>query len=56
LPVTVDVGPLSRDKITAALDAGLARAEEMHRTGLIEAALLTLAGEWHGTGGSLALA
>jgi uncharacterized protein len=50
VPVTVDVGPLSPDKIAVALDAGLSRAEGMRRAGLIEAALLTLAGEWRSVG------
>jgi hypothetical protein len=55
-PVTVDVGPLAPTQIAAALDAGVARAEAMRHAGLIEAALLTLAGEWRGVGNSLALA
>ena len=50
LPVVVDVGPLTRVQIAAALDAGVARAEAMRRAGLIEAALLTLAGEWRSVG------
>jgi hypothetical protein len=50
LPVTVDVGPLSPAQIAAALDAGVARAEAMRHAGLIEAALLTLAGEWRSVG------
>jgi ApbE superfamily uncharacterized protein (UPF0280 family) len=50
LPVVVDVGPLVPDQIAAALDAGLARAEAMRRAGLIEAALLTFAGEWRSVG------
>lgn len=53
LPVTVDVDPLAPDKVAAALDAGLARAEEMRRAHLIEAALLTLAGEWRSVGDPL---
>jgi uncharacterized protein len=53
LPVTVDVGPLAPDRIAAALDAGTARAEAMRRAGLIEAALLTLAGEWRSVGAPL---
>ena len=55
LPVTVDVAPLSPDKIAAALDAGLARAEEMRRADLIAAALLTLAGEWRSVGAPVAV-
>ena len=50
LPVVVDVGPLAPDQVTAALDAGVARAETMRRDGLIEAALLTLAGKWRSVG------
>src|SRR5262245_15973172 len=46
LPVTVAVGPLSPAQVAAALDAGAASAEAMCRVGLIEAALLTLSGEW----------
>lgn len=53
LPVTVDVGPLAPAQIIAALDAGVARAEAMQRAGLIEAALLTLAGEWRSVGSPL---
>lgn len=52
-PVVVDVGPLSPIQVVAALDAGLARAEAMRRAGLIEAALLTLAGEWRSVGAPL---
>ena len=55
LPVVVDVGPLTPAQIAAALDAGVARAEAMRRAGLIEAALLTLAGEWRSVGGARAL-
>jgi ApbE superfamily uncharacterized protein (UPF0280 family) len=51
LSVTVDVGPLAPFQIAAALDAGVAFAEELRRAGLIEAALLTLAGEWRSVGG-----
>jgi hypothetical protein len=50
IPVTVDVGPLAPAQITAALDAGVARAEELHHAGLIFAALLTFAGEWRSVG------
>ena len=50
IPVTVDVGPLTPDQITAALDAGVARAEDLLHAGLIFAALLTLAGEWRSVG------
>lgn len=55
LPVTVDVGPLAPAQIIAALEAGMARAEAMRRAGLIEAALLTLAGEWRGVGAPMAV-
>jgi ApbE superfamily uncharacterized protein (UPF0280 family) len=48
--VTVDVGPLAPLQIAVALDAGVACAEAMCRIGLIEAALLTLAGEWRSVG------
>jgi hypothetical protein len=51
IPVTVDVGPLPPAKIAAALDAGVACAEVMRGAGHIEAALLTLAGEWRSVGG-----
>jgi ApbE superfamily uncharacterized protein (UPF0280 family) len=51
LPVVVDVGPLAPEQVAAALDAGLARAEAMRASGLIEAALFTLAGEWRSVGG-----
>lgn len=51
VPVTVDVGPLPPTKIAAALDAGVACAEVMRGAGHIEAALLTLAGEWRSVGG-----
>ena len=50
LPVVVDVGPLGPSQIAAALDAGVARAEGLRRAGLIEAALITLAGEWRSVG------
>jgi uncharacterized protein len=53
LLVTVDVGPLAPAQIAVALDAGVARAEAMRRAGLIEAALLTLAGEWRSVGGPM---
>jgi ApbE superfamily uncharacterized protein (UPF0280 family) len=50
IPVTVDVGPLAPAQIAAALDAGVACAVNLHRAGLIFAALLTLAGEWRSVG------
>lgn len=45
LPVTVAVGPLSRDDVRAALQRGHECAESMRRDGLIEAAALFLRGE-----------
>jgi len=50
IPVTVDVGPLAPAQIAAALDAGVACAENLRRAGLIYGALLTLAGEWRSVG------
>jgi ApbE superfamily uncharacterized protein (UPF0280 family) len=50
IPVTVDVGPLAPAQIAAALDAGVACAEALRAAGLIEGALLTLAGEWRSVG------
>jgi ApbE superfamily uncharacterized protein (UPF0280 family) len=50
IPVTVDVGPLAPAQIAAALDAGVVRAEDLRRAGLIVAALLTLTGEWRSVG------
>lgn len=44
-PVTVDVGPLSRGDLAAALDAGCAEAERARSRGLIEAACLMAQGE-----------
>jgi uncharacterized protein len=55
IPVTVAVGPLVPAQISAALDAGVARAEDLRRKGLIFAALLTLAGEWRSVGAPGAL-
>jgi ApbE superfamily uncharacterized protein (UPF0280 family) len=48
--VVVEVGPLMPCQIASALDAGVARAEAMRAAGLIEAALLTFAGEWRSVG------
>jgi ApbE superfamily uncharacterized protein (UPF0280 family) len=50
LPVTVEVGPLSEAKIAAALGAGRARADALIEAGLIEGALLSLAGQWESAG------
>ncbi len=46
LPVTVAVGPLRTQTIALALERGLLMADRLRRDGLIEAALLALAGEW----------
>jgi ApbE superfamily uncharacterized protein (UPF0280 family) len=51
LLVTTGVGLLTPATIAAALDAGAACAEVMRCAGHIEAALLTLAGEWRSVGG-----
>jgi ApbE superfamily uncharacterized protein (UPF0280 family) len=48
--VTVDVGPLTPAQVSAALDAGVAHAEQLRLAGLIFGALLTLAGEWRSVG------
>ena len=45
LLVTVRVGALDESSVAVALDRGVRRAEEMRRSGLIEAALLSLSGE-----------
>jgi len=45
LLVTVGVGALDEASVAVALDRGVRRAEEMRRSGLIEAALLSLSGE-----------
>ena len=42
--------PSTPAQVAAALDVGAARAEAMRHAGLIEAALLTLAGEWRSVG------
>lgn len=51
LPVTVDVGPLSPGAVAAALGNGVTLAEALLKDGLIEGALLALAGEWRSVGG-----
>jgi len=51
-PVTVSVGVLGADDVAAALERGLALAEDFRRRGLIEAAALFLAGEGRVCGGS----
>lgn len=55
LHVTVDVGPLSPEAVTMALGNGVAMARALLADGLIEGALLALAGEWRGVGGIEAL-
>jgi ApbE superfamily uncharacterized protein (UPF0280 family) len=52
LAVTVDVGPLPPDAIAAALANGVGVAEALLKDGLIEGALLALAGEWRSVGGA----
>ncbi len=54
LRVTVDVGPLSPEAIAAALKNGLGMARALQAEGLIEGALLALAGEWRSVGGVVA--
>jgi ApbE superfamily uncharacterized protein (UPF0280 family) len=49
-PVTVEVGVLGGAQIEAALTAGVAMAEHLRSAGLIEGALLALAGEWRSVG------
>jgi hypothetical protein len=50
LAVTVDVGPLAPDAVTAALGNGVRMAQALLAEGLIEGALLALAGEWRSVG------
>jgi uncharacterized protein len=50
LAVTVGVGPLGDAKVAAALASGRAAAEAMIASGLIEGALLSLAGRWESVG------
>jgi ApbE superfamily uncharacterized protein (UPF0280 family) len=50
LEVTTEVGPLPDDKIAAAIAAGRARAESLIGGGLIEGALISLAGRWESCG------
>ena len=49
-PVTVEVGVLGGAQIEAALTSGVAMAEHLRSAGLIEGALLALAGEWRSVG------
>jgi hypothetical protein len=53
LAVTVDVGPLSPEAVAMALDNGVRMAEALRAEGLIEGALMALAGEWRGVGGAV---
>lgn len=56
LPVTVSVGPLPPETVALALERGALMAQRLRQDGLIEAALLALAGEWRavdGGGGAL---
>ena len=53
LPVTVSVGPLTLAEVDAALSAGLQRAAEYHRRGLVLDAALMLAGETRTLGDTL---
>lgn len=46
IPVTVDVPPLAPPQVQRALDAGVARAEALQKTGLVWAALLVCQGQW----------
>lgn len=49
--VTVEVGPLDPAQVDAALASGVTEAERLRAAGLIEGALLALAGEWRSVGG-----
>ena len=52
MPVTVDVGPLSNDKVALALERGAWRAQEIRNAGLIVAAYLQLQGQMRVVGGA----
>lgn len=56
LPVTVAVGTLPIFAIDEALSAGVARAQDLRRSGLIQAAFLSLQGETRTVGGETLLA
>ncbi len=56
LPVTVAVGPLPDAAIAQALDSGAAEARRLRLCGLIEAAALSLGGQWRLETGGTALA
>ena len=48
--MTVAVGPLSEEKIAAALASGRRRAEALIAASFIEGALISLAGRWESVG------
>ena len=52
LAVTVDVGPLTPEAVAVAMANGVAVAQALLAEGLIEGALLALAGEWRSVGGA----
>lgn len=53
LAVTVDVGPLPPETVATALAGGVRLAQALLEDGLIEGALLALAGGWRSVGGAL---
>jgi ApbE superfamily uncharacterized protein (UPF0280 family) len=55
IPVTVSVGTLPIFAINEALSAGVARAQDLRRSGLIQAAFLSLQGENRVVGGEMLL-
>jgi ApbE superfamily uncharacterized protein (UPF0280 family) len=55
IPVTVSVGTLPIFAINEALSAGVARAQDLRRSGLIQAAFLSLQGESRVVGGEMLL-
>ena len=56
IPVTVNVGTLPLFAVEEALSAGLRRAQDLRRAGLIHAAFLSLQGEHRSIGGETLLA
>lgn len=56
LPVTVSVGTLPIFAVDEALSTGMARAQDLRRNGLIQAAFLALQGESRSVGGEMLLA
>lgn len=56
IPVTVNVGTLPFFAVDEALSAGLCRAQDLRRAGLIHAAFLSLQGEHRSIGGETLLA